>query len=136
MADKKEMQAKYMEFQMLQQQMKDVVGQIEEISNRLYEVESIIVSVNETSEVESGSEILVPISSGIFIKAKASETKNFLVNIGAGNVSTKSTEEVIKMLEKQKVELLNFQTELTKEAENFERQLMAMQKELQEINKN
>lgn len=133
--DKKEIQEKYMKFQMLQHQMKDVVTQIEEISARLQDVDLIMQAVKETSEIDQGTEILVPISNGIFIKAETKENKNFLVNVGMNNVAVKDTSEVIKMLEKQKVELLNLQTELSKDAEKFEHKLISLQKEFEEINK-
>lgn len=126
-------QKTYIKFQSLQQQMKDIVGQIEEISLRLHEVDSIMVSIEETSKIEKGTEILVPVSNGIFIKAEAKETKDFLVNIGASKVTTKNTDQVIKMLEKQKIELLNLQTELSKEAEKYEKELLDLQKELQDL---
>ena len=128
------MQEKYMQFQMLQQQIKDATSQVDEITKRLVEVESIILSIKEISKVKSGNEILVPVSNGIFIKAEAKETAEFLVNIGEGGVVNKNTEQVIQMLEKQKVELLNLQTELTKEAKRYEGELMLLQKELEKIN--
>ena len=128
------MQEKYMQFQMLQQQIKDASGQADEIVKRLAEVESIILSIKEISKVKSGNEILVPISNGIFIKAEAKETTEFLVNIGEGGVASKSTEQVIQMLEKQKVELLNLQTEVTKEAKVYESELLLLQQELAKIN--
>jgi prefoldin alpha subunit len=131
-----ELQKKYMNFQVLQQQIKDTFNQLEDISRRISEVDSIIFAVKDFSEFEKGSEILVPLSTGIFVKAEIKDTNNFLVNIGANVVNIKNKEDLIKMLEKQKVELYNFQTELSKEYESQEEKILKLQQEIKVFSDN
>lgn len=77
-------------------------------------------SLDDIRNIKEKTEILVPISSGIYAKADIKETKNFIVNVGANtalNKDIKSTKEIvenqvaeIKKLQENLVEQLNQQT--------------------------
>ncbi|MCB9359370.1 prefoldin subunit alpha [Candidatus Woesearchaeota archaeon] len=128
-----QLQQKYMEFQMLQQQMKQISENMQQVTERIAEVSKVIENVKQLGEVSEGNEILVPISNGIFIKAKSGKTTDFLVNVGSKSVVQKDQKGVIELLEKQKVELIELQNDMTRDLGELEDNGMRLQDELQAI---
>ena len=78
------MQEIYMELQMVNQHLKQLHSQQEMIGQQTMEIQGAIQGLDEFSKTSDGSEILLPLSSGIFIKAKVANTKKLLMNVGAG----------------------------------------------------
>ena len=67
----KAIQEKYYEYQVIEEQTKAVSKQIQELADKLLELEYLKISLDEFSELKKGTGILAPISSGIFVKANA-----------------------------------------------------------------
>ncbi|MFT4303605.1 MAG: prefoldin subunit alpha [Candidatus Woesearchaeota archaeon] len=128
-----EVQQKYSEFQMLQQQMKQINENMEQVTERIEEISKIISNLDSISKIENGNEILVPISNGIFIKAKTVDTKEFLVNVGSKTVVKKDKKGVVDLLEKQKSELIALQNDMIKDLGDTENNIMILQDELKSI---
>ena len=131
--DQEKLQQNYMMFQKLQEQMKQLQENTEQINNKIEEVRKVISDVSEISALEKGTEILVPVSNGIFITAKTEDTKNFKVNVGAKTVVTKDKEGVKKLLLTQKDELLQVQLQLSKDQVEVEAQAMRIQEEMKKL---
>ena len=113
--------------------MKQLQENTEQINNKIEEVRKVISDVSEISALEKGTEILVPVSNGIFITAKTEDTKNFKVNVGAKTVVTKDKEGVKKLLLTQKDELLQVQLQLSKDQVEVEAQAMRIQEEMKKL---
>ncbi|MBW3002410.1 prefoldin subunit alpha [Candidatus Woesearchaeota archaeon] len=124
------MQQKYMEMQMLDQQLKQVQQQLHAVEQQSMEVESVIDALGNISKVEPGSDILVPLSSGIFIKAKIQDNKELLVNVGGNTTVNKSVPEVQEMLKKQVAELEKVKKDLTEHFTKFADKMQTLQAEL------
>ncbi|MFH1682782.1 MAG: prefoldin subunit alpha [Candidatus Woesearchaeota archaeon] len=105
MAEEKDLQQNYLQFQLLQQQIEQISQQLEIITQRLADVEISQDALKQLEEVKEGQEIMANIAPGIFIKAAAKENKNLLVNVGADTMVEKPVQEVIELLEKQKKEM-------------------------------
>lgn len=105
MADEKDLQQNYLQFQLLQQQIEQISHQLELVTQRLADVEISQDALMQLEEIKEGQEMMANIAPGIFIKAAAKENKNLLVNVGADTVVEKPVQEVIGLLEKQKKEL-------------------------------
>ena len=114
----KKAQELYMELRMLSEQIQEVQKQIGSFEENVTEVNESKKGLNELSEIECGKEILVPIVSGIFVKAEIKETKEFIVNVGANVAVTKSIEEVQKLLSHQLDQVQNVQNELIEGLQN------------------
>jgi len=100
-----EMQQKYMEYQMLDQRIKQMQEQMEVIENQKMEALATLQSMDDFSNLKEGDEILVPINNGIFAKAKFIKEDKVRVNVGGQLVVDKSIEETKKLIEKQSDEL-------------------------------
>src|SRR3989338_2449099 len=90
MKDKqKEMQEKYIELQLLDQQIKQMQKQIQLVEQQVMELSSVKQSLDEIKNIEKGTEVLAPLSSGIFAKAEIKDIDKLLVNVGADVVIEK-----------------------------------------------
>ena len=104
--EEQDMKEQYMQFQLLQQQMEQISEHIEKLHQHNVEIEDSKEAIKELSKTKLG-EVLAPISNGIFIKANLTENQKLLVNVGAGTVVEKTSQDVIDLLEEQQKQLVN-----------------------------
>ena len=98
---KQELQQKYAELQMLNQQIQQVHEQFMFLQQQLSELSSLEVSVNDLKNVKKGSEIFSSLGSGIFISSKLENNQKVVVNIGSGVLIEKDLEDAIKLIQSQ-----------------------------------
>ena len=106
------LQQRYMELQMIDAQIKQIQKQIQLIDNQVNELNFMQESIEEIKNVEPGTEILVPLSSGIFLKAELKDVNTALVNVGSGVTVEKTMEQTKALLAAQQNELLSYQQDL------------------------
>src|SRR3989338_2388027 len=100
-----EAQQKYMELQMINNQAKELQKQIQGLENQVGEVDNILSNLDEIKQIKVGSEVLVPVANGIFLKAEIKENNNLKVNVGGNTVVVKTIDETKKLLEVQSLEI-------------------------------
>ncbi len=93
---------------MFEEQVKQLQEQVQTIQKQQEELEGIKDSLEHLSETAVGTELLVPLSSGIFVTSKISDTKTVLMNVGDGVVVPKSMKDAIALVSKQKQELATY----------------------------
>jgi prefoldin alpha subunit len=125
-------QRRYMEFQALNEELKQASDNLERVNERIKEIAVIIDNIREISEVKDGTEILVPVCNGIFIKA-TTKKDDFLVNIGGKTIIKKDKEQVFNLLKDQKKELLEVQMSLNSDLNALEAKAISIQSELQKL---
>lgn len=133
--DAQVMQQKYMELQMLDQQVKQIQQQLHAVEQQSMEIEHVIDALGSLSKVEKGSDILAPLSSGIFIKGRIEDTKEVVVNVGSNTTVTKQIPEVQEMLKKQAQELEKAKKDLSARFTEFANKMQAIQGTLMKENK-
>ena len=89
------------ELQYLDATIKQMDSQMIQIEEQINEINNTVASLNDLKDVKEGTEILVPIHTGIFAKAKIEKVEKLRVNVGAGIVAEKSVDDTIKMLQDQ-----------------------------------
>ena|SRR3989344_1024745 len=102
----------YMEYQQLMQQMQLFDKQFQQLDAQGSEFLSVLETLSELPNAEDNNEILVPISSGIFVKAKLEEKNKVLVNVGGSVVSEKTVEDTRKLIESQLGEIENLRNQM------------------------
>ncbi len=132
-AQAKRVQQKYFELQMLDQQMKQVQKQVEAIERQVGEIEEVQQSLDALGKSKQGAEMWVPVSSGIFLKARLDDNESLAVNVGGNTVVRKDIPTTKAMLAQQAVEMRNFQAEIVGQFEKMAEKAAAMQQELQEL---
>jgi prefoldin alpha subunit len=131
--NEKKAQEMYMEYQMLEQGMRQMQKQLESVSQQMMEVAATRNSLDDFKKAKEGSEILVPINSGIFAKASLKSNSELLVNVGSGVVVTKDIESAKKLLEGQVEEMRKVQKKMMEEMERMAVKADSMEKELQKM---
>ena len=131
MADEKKAQEVYMEYQMLEQGIKQLQKQLEMVTQQIMEVASTSGSLDEFKNVKEGTEILVPVSSGIFAKASIKDSSELLVNVGSGVVVKKDIASAKKLLEGQVDEMRKVQKHMVNELEKMAGKAEMLEKEMQ-----
>jgi len=129
----KRVQQKYMELQMLDQQMKQMQKQVEMIEQQAVELEEVQQNLDSLATSKPGSDMWVPISNGIFLKAKLEDSKKLAVNVGSNTVVTKDVQTTKAMLAEQATDMRKFQAEMVQQFEKMAERAAALQGELQEI---
>lgn len=102
MSKEEEMQQKYMQFQLLQQQLEQVNQHLELLTQQAAELDISINAVQELGKTKVNNEILAPVANGIFIKVKLLDNEKLIVNVGSDTTVEKTIPEVVKLLEEQK----------------------------------
>jgi len=97
--------AKYLEFQMLEQQLKELEDYSLKIKEQLNNALGVEEALKDFKKLEKGKEILAPVGEGIFLKAKLVDNKNLKINIGSDCVVTKSVKEVENLIKKEREEI-------------------------------
>lgn len=108
---KQKTQEVYVELQVMHQQIKQLQQQLQEIEHQIIQIARVQQNLNEFKNLKEDTEILVPLSSGIFAYAKINDTKNLLVNVGSDVIVAKDVDNTNHLLAEQAKELINVQNE-------------------------
>ena len=131
----KKAQEMYMQFQMIDQQIKQLERQLEIVTHQLMELSTTSSSLDDFEKVSVGKEVLVPLSAGIFAKASLKETSKLLVNVGANVVVTKDVPSTKKLIQRQIDEIRNIHNQLMSEMDKLTGHAAQLEMQLQEIMK-
>ena len=123
----------YMEFQMLNNAIKQMEKQSQVLENQLMELVSTNQSLEEMKKIKTGTEILVPLSSGIYVKAELKENSNFIVNVGSSIALGKDLHSTKKIIEDQILEIRNMQKNLSAELQENVNKAALIENEMQKI---
>lgn len=91
---KEEFQEKYLQLQILGQEIEQIQKQLKMMNQNLLILASLEEGLSDFEKVKKGSEILIPLGQGIFAKADLKDNKNLFMNVGNGVVVVKEVKEV------------------------------------------
>ena len=130
---------KYMEYQVLEQQVKQVEEQNQTLQKQIEDLNGIKEAIESMEKTKIGSELFVPISAGIFIKAEIKQNNELLVNVGDNVVVPKSIKDAITLVEKQEKEIQKYKETMASNhamlmlhQQQLEAELYAMTKDQEE----
>jgi len=129
----RELQQKYMQLQMYGQQSKQLQQQITAVQNQIIEVQTILFALDDIAKTEPGTEALVPLSSGIFVKAEIKDNTKLRVNVGSNTVVEKSVQETKALLDRQIIELNKAGEDLNAQNAKLMAESEKLQSELQQL---
>lgn len=89
MTDQKELNEKYFELQILEQQLKQVNQQLLSMDNQILELQRIKDNLDDISKTKTNTELLVALGGGVFSKAELKDNNTVLVNVGANIIVEK-----------------------------------------------
>ncbi|MBU0470075.1 MAG: prefoldin subunit alpha [Nanoarchaeota archaeon] len=132
MTEDKKIQEKYLQFQMLQQQIEQISQHLEILQQQNEDLDRAVEAVTELGKTKTGKEILAPLANGIFLKTELKDNERLIVNVGADVTVEKTIPEVTKLLEEQKTAMLAKSVEAETVLEQLQHQMMEIYKEVQE----
>ncbi|MAF35210.1 prefoldin subunit alpha [Candidatus Woesearchaeota archaeon] len=135
MAEKNEEAAKekYMELKVLEQRMTQTQEQLQQVAQQVNDVQETIQHLEELKKVKPGTELYVPVASGIFIPAKMGDPQKLLVNVGNSTVVDKTAEQSKKLLQDQAKEMEKLKNDLTEQLHKLAEHAQAIQGDLRKL---
>ena len=134
MTEKEEnLQKLYLEFQMLDQQIKQLEKQNTAINNQLMELMVTKQSLDDMKNTDEKTEILVPLSSGIYAKAELKDNKIFIVNVGSNTALIKDINSTKNMIEEQIAEIKKLQENLVNQLQAQTTRAASLEQEMNKI---
>ena len=94
-------QRKYIEIQILEQQIKQIQKNLEILNQQIFELNMISNSLTEIKKTKIGQELLIPLGSGIFIKTELKDNNEILTNVGSDVVVSKTNAETKTFIKSQ-----------------------------------
>lgn len=95
------------EYSMLAQLAEEMQKEIALVQNMIAEIDNASQTLKHIGELEDEKEILIPVSSNVYAKAKMKKQEKFLVLIGSNILVEKTLEETLEFMKKQREELQN-----------------------------
>ena len=105
--------------ELINQEIQQMQQQLNFIKQEYTELAAVSESLKNLEETTEGSEMLMPIGGGIFIKTSIKDSENILMNIGSNVVVNKSLNETNGIIENQLKELKNAAESLENEIANI-----------------
>lgn len=133
MVDKEKLQEKYLEFQMLSQQLQQLQQNIESLEKHIVDLSTLKESLDNISKVKPGEESLMPLGNGVFIKGEIKETQNVIMNVGSDVFVERTVVEAIETVEKQLGEVNILFTNMQEEALQTHSKITEIQEEFQKL---
>ena len=127
------LQKLYVEFQVMSNTISQLEKQNNVLENQLMELMVTHKSIEEIKDVKAGTDILVPISSGIYARAELKTTDNFVVNVGSNIVLNKDIGTTKKLIESQIDEIKKMQETLVKELQENTSNAALLEEEIKKI---
>ncbi len=123
----------YMQLQMLQQQIKQIQQQMEAVEQHLMEATVAKHSIDELKNTKIGSEILVPVTSGIFVKATLLDSSEVLMNVGSKTVVAKGMDKAKELIQSQLTEMKEVQQKMGNDLQEMIMQARMLEQEMQKL---
>ena len=133
--NKVEVQKKYLELQILINQINQVQQQILAIQNQMLELRNLKENIGKIKDIKINSESYVPLSSNILIKAKIIDNNEFLVAVGNNVLVPKTVEDTIELVEKQIKEIGDIILELEAQLNELDNKGKEVQDEIMDLSK-
>ncbi|MEM0359412.1 MAG: prefoldin subunit alpha [Candidatus Hadarchaeales archaeon] len=107
--------------------------QIALLSTTLSELSSTIETIKKLKELPEGTEILTPIGSGSFVRAKLMPLEKILTGVGAEVVIERTPEEALKFLEEKSAEVGRAVQRLQSEMANLQQKMEDLRPQIEKL---
>ncbi len=128
-----DLQEKYMQLQIIEQQMKQIQKQIQLIESQMNELVTAHQALDDLKKTKQGTKMLVPISNGIFAKAEIKDNMELIVNVGANITVNKDIESTKSLVAKQINEIKGVQEKMMLDLQKLSINGTSLEKELHKM---
>jgi len=127
-----EIQQKYLELQILEQQIGQLQQQAQVLQHQLHELSALKETIGQISQVKENTETLIPLGSGVYVKGEITNTKDLLMNVGANTITEKSAKDSEKIVEEQIAHVQGLLEQLSGDLEQATTTAQKLQSEIQQ----
>lgn len=131
--NEKELQQKYLEMRLIEQQIKQVQQQAQQVDQQIVELNNIKSNLDDFAKTKIGSEILVPISPGIFVKGELKDNKELIVNVGENTAVKKDIPETKKLIDDQLKEMERAHGQILQSLQELVLQAQLIEKDMEKL---
>jgi len=130
---RQELQRILMELETYRRQMDSLRNEIQLLDSTMAELRSSLTALDALKENKAGTEILVSIGSGSFIRAELKDVERVIVGVGAGISIEKNVDEGRKILEARSEEITKTMEKLQKSVVELNDRLVKLNDEYQRL---
>lgn len=112
---KEDIQKKYLELQILEQQISQLQQQSQILHQQIQELTFLSESIEGISQIKDNTEILIPLGAGVYAKGELKDNKELIMNVGANTTTIKSVKEARMVIEDQIAQLKNMLDQIASE---------------------
>lgn len=112
MAEEKEIQEKFIMYQLLQKQLEMFREQALQLEKGFLEIETTKQAIEDFQKLKKDNDIMIPLGSGYYIEGKITDLKKVLMSPGANLMLENDLSSAQKSLEDKKKEIENVSKEL------------------------
>ena len=127
-----DIQKKYIEFQLFDQQLKQFQQQLMILKQQLTELNNLDENLSYIEKTKESSKIMAPLGAGVYVKAKLEDNKNVLMNVGAKTLAIKTLKESKDIVGSQIKELNKVVSEMEEESTKLVAKCDELQLEIQQ----
>ena len=127
------MQEKYIELQILKQQISSYVEQKQAIDEKEGEMNATIEALKSLPAVKKGEEIWSSLGSGTFVRSDIKDVEKVLVAVGAGVVAKETLPRAIEILELRVKEFSEISQGIVSQANSLVERINKLEPELEKL---
>ena len=131
--EKEKIQEMYTEYQMLNQQLKQLHENLEALTRHAQELGKIKEGLNRMINIKHENETLIGFGSGIFLKGEIKDMQKVVMNVGVNIFVEKTIQEAEETVTKQLQDVNELTKQIEQEAENTGQRIQWIQEEFQKI---
>lgn len=135
MTEEKVLKESQLKLQYLYEQIKEIEKQSQVLNKQMMELAMSAQNLDEFKKLKPDTQILIPINTGMYAKAKLTDTSELLVNVGSDVTIKKNIEDTKKLLQNQIVEIKSIQDNLVSNLQNLATKAGMLEKDIKKIKK-
>ncbi len=129
----KELQTKYVQLQMVKQQISAFLEEKNMVDEKAGELAVSIDALNKLKGVKNGEGVWSPLGGSVFVNSSLNETERVLIGVGAGVVLKKGRDEAVAILASRLKELTELDGKIVAEINSLSGQMETLESELQKL---
>ena len=129
----KELQTKYIQLQLMKQQVSAFVEEKNLIDEKMSELVSAVNALNKLKDVEKGGEMWSPVGGSVFVRSDIKDVEQVLVSVGAGVALKKQRAEAIDILQSRLEELAKLDRNIVAELKKFSGHIESLESDVQQL---
>ncbi len=129
----KDLEKKYIQLQMLKQQMNAFIEEKNLLNEKISELVMTIDALKKLGSIGKGNEIWSSFGSGAFVRSDIKDVEQVLISIGAGVVVRESKERAVDILHGKLSELSVFDSEIVAEVNKMSSMIAELEPEVQRL---